>query len=149
MLPRPGLEPAVRSSSLRSLQCRGRADSAWGCLSLSWERTSVPLSLVALRWRSCRQEGADLSQTVSTRRWPACGSPHRLPPWATLGSVTPSGARLEPRSWPPSCGAWTLQASYQVPLEVLSQIRWGCSLVGVELLRVAVTGAAAERLWLV
>lgn len=149
LLPRPDLELAVNSLSLHSLQCRERADSAWGCLYFSWERAFVPLFLVALRWKSCRQEGADFCQTVSTTVVACVRQPSPPVPWAILGSVTPSGARLEPLSWPPSCGAWSLQACYHVPLEVLLQIWWGCPLVGVELLRVALTGAFAERVWLV
>lgn len=107
-----------------------RADSAWGCLYFSWERTFVPLSLVALRWKSCRQEGADLCQTVSTAVVAFVRQPSPPVPVGHSCSVTPSGVRLDPLSWPPSCGAWTLQAGYQVPLEVLLQIWWGCPLVG-------------------
>ena len=86
-------------------------------------------------WKLLGGNLADKKELTSARqfpplRWPLCGSPHRLSPWAILGSVTPSGVRLEPLSWPPSCGAWTLQAGYQVPLEVLLQIWWGCPLVG-------------------
>ena len=140
--------------SLHSLQCRERSDSAWGCLCFPWEGTFVPLSLVALRWTSSGQEGAGLFAVVGQprqHRWPACAAAFAAClPLAFLGSVTPSGAGLEPLPWLPSYGAWTLQACCPVPLAVLLEIRWGCSLVGVELLRVALaTGAPAERLWLV
>lgn len=149
---RPGT--GFTALALHSLQCKVGSDAAWGSLYFSWERTFVPLSRVALSWKSSRQEGADLFAIVGQprqNRWPVCAAAFAAClPLAILGSVTPSGARLEPLSWPPSCGAWTLQACCPVPPEVLLQIWWGSSLVGVELLRVALaTGASAERLWLV
>ena len=153
-LPLPDLELAVTALSFHSLQCKDRSDSACSCLYFAWERTFVPLSLVVLSWKSSRQEGADLFAIVGQPRqngWPVCAAAFTAClPLAILSSVTPSGARLEPLSWPPSCGAWTLQACCPVSPEVLLQIWWGCSLVGVELLRAALaTGASAERLWLV